>query len=207
MVAGAMIGSVCTVILLASTAAPGFEGLASEARTVNNLGRYLEEMIGDCDHDTPGFDEKACRAEVAKVQRSRKGTLLRVLRDDVRDQITFAGWDDRKKAFRLHLTPLFPERDVAMSIGKPTRFTADGLPVLKNIPIWVSLPKGEAEFAFRRRLERGMVRLELLVRPKAPWQKTRKGEDPVRGLDVELVALRVYPARGSTPLAEQVVGR
>ncbi len=195
------------LLLLLAPAAESYEALATKATPVNNLGRYLEAYLGDCDHDAPDFDQKGCLEKVRAVQKERDGELIKIVRDDVRDQLAFAGWDGRKKAFRLHLTPLFPERDVALTVGKPRRLNADGLPVMKNIPLWVELPKGEAEFAFRRRLERGMVRLELLVRPKGPWQKARKGDKPLRGLEVDLVGIRVLPARGSGHLYQQVYQR
>ncbi|MEQ8272233.1 MAG: DUF6066 family protein [Deltaproteobacteria bacterium] len=196
------------LLLLAPAApnAPSYESLASEATPVNNLGRYLEDYLGDCDHDTPGFDKKGCESKQQTVQKQKNGDLIKIVVDDVRDQLSFAGWDDRKRAYRLHLTPLFPERDVALTVGKPRRLTADGRPILKNIPLWVELPKGEADFAFRRRLERGMVRLELLVRPKGPWKKA-KGDETLRGLEVKLVGLRLLPARGAGQLYQQVYTR
>lgn len=195
------------LLLLLAPAAESYESLASQAKSVNNLGRYLESYLGDCEHDTPGFDRKGCLEDVRGVQSKENGALLKIVVDDVREQLAFAGWDGNKKAYRLHLTPLFPERDVAMTVGKPSRLNSDGQPVMKNMPLWVELPKGEAEFAFRRRLERGMVRLELLVRPKGPWQKARKGEAPLRGLEVVLVGIRMLPARGSGHLFQQVYAR
>lgn len=200
------IGSPVALALLA-LGAPSFSSLSGDATPVNNLGRFLERYIGDCDHsDTPGFDEKACKEEVAAVRRKHRGKLIRVRIENLEGQLKFAGWDKRKNAFRLHLTPFFPERDVAMTVGKPKRYK-EGMPVLRNIPVWVPRPDGEPEFAFRRRLERGMVRLDLLVRPKTTWRKARKDEDAMRGLVVELVALRLLPARGDKPLAERVFSR
>ena len=74
---------------------------------------------------------------------------------------------------------------------------------MKNVPIWVKLPKGEEEFAFRRQLERGMVRLEMLVRPRKAWRMKRKdGDGDYRGVDVALVGVRVYSDHGDV-LAEQ----
>ena len=91
-----------------------------------------------------------------------------------------------------------------MTVGKPERLNKEGYPVMKNIPIWVKSPDGREDFNFRRQLERGMVRLELLVKPKKAWRlKRTNGEPDYRGVAVDLVGLRIYAARGSTVLAEQ----
>lgn len=184
-----------------------YEDLGREAESVKNLGRLLEGYLEDCSLDVPGFDAEACRNRVKINQRAANKKRHRLEIDDVTGQLSFAGWDKRKNAYRLHLVPVFGERGVALTVGKPKRLDRQGQPVMKNIPIWVKRPDGEPEFIFKKRLERGMVRLELLVEPKRAWRMRRKGEDDLRGMETKLVGLRLYAARGDKVLAEQTYGR
>ncbi len=188
-------------VLLLSLGAPAYQSVQRRAESVGNLGRFLERYVGDCDSDDPNFDRAQCEAD-AKAQRAEfQGRLIRLDFDDLRGQIKLVGWDARKNAYRLELTPFFSERGLGLSIGKPKRLTSDGLPVVRNIPIWVKGVGNEPEFVFRRQLDRGMVRLELLVKPKRAW-RLKKGRHTVRGADVSLKGFRLYPSRGDTVLAE-----
>ncbi|MCK6548065.1 DUF6066 family protein [Myxococcota bacterium] len=199
-----MLPSLGHLVLVLAIGAPSYGTLKTDAEPVTNLGRFLERYLGDCDSDDPTFDKKGCEAAVAQAQKRWADKVLVFELDDVSEQLHFAEWDTNKRAFRLHLTPFFGERALALTVGKPERLNADGLPVLKNLPVWVPSPNGSGDLSFRRQLERGMVRLELLVKVKKPWRMKKKGEDgEYRGLDVALVGLRVYSLQGNNVLAEQ----
>ncbi len=188
----------------AAAGAPSYAAVAEDARIINNLGRFLEAYVGDCLSDAPEFDREGCEAQAAAVRKAKRGTRYRVEVDDLTGKVRFNGWDKRRKAFRLLLTPFFEDRNLALTTQKPRARKADGLPVVKNLPIWVKVPDGEAEFAFRRRLERGMVRVELVVTPGAPWAiKRRDGEGWFRGVSAKLLGLRVVGLRTDAVLAEQ----
>ena len=187
--------------------APGYAELSKDAERVANLGRLHEAYHEDCEVDTPGFDKAGCDRRAALAQREANGQLLEVEVDDLGGILAFAGWDQRKQAFRLHLVPLFDERGLGMSVGRPRKADAQGRPVLDNIPIWVQKPQGEPELLFKKRLQRGMVRLTMLVRPKRAWRMKRREGDDMRGMEVELVALRLLAARGGATLAEETYGR
>lgn len=203
MVQVAMLSSAALLALLLA-ASPDYATVRGMAEPVSNLGRFLEQYLGDCESNEPSFDRKGCEAEAAKRQKRYAEQVIMVEIEDPEDQLHFAEWDSRQNAYRLHLTPFFGERALAVSVGKPERLNAEGLPVVKNVPIWVKLPAGESEALFRRQLERGQVRLELLLKPRRPWRIKRKnGDADFRGLDVALLGLRVYPMRGQAVLAEQ----
>jgi hypothetical protein len=198
-----MLGGTSILISIISVSSPSYGTLRDTAAPIPNLGRFLERYVGDCDSSDPSFDRRGCEEKAAEEQRKLNGKLI-VIEVENNDQLQFAEWDNSKSAYRLHLTPFFDERAVAMSVGKPDRLNKDGLPVVKIVPIWVKLPKGEEEFAFRRQLERGMVRLEMLVRPKKAWRMKRKdGDGEYRGVDVALVGVRLYTERGQGVLVEQ----
>jgi hypothetical protein len=191
------------MLALSELASPSYSTLRDTADPIPNLGRFLERYVGDCESNDPSFDKKGCEERAAAEQKKLNGKLL-VVEIETNDQLQFAEWDNGKSAYRLHLTPFFDERALALSVGKPDRLNKDGLPVVKIVPIWVKLPKGEDEFAFRRQLERGMVRLEMLVRPKKAWAMKRKdGDGAYRGVDVALVGVRLYTERGQGVLVEQ----
>lgn len=184
--------------------APDYATLRSSAEPVSSLGRFLERFLGDCDSNDPQFDKKSCEAETLNQQKRYLGQVILLEIDNPEEQLHFAEWDARQGAFRLHFTPFIGERALALSVGKPDRLNGEGLPVVKNVPVWVKVPRGETELTFRRLLERGMVRLELLLKPRKPWRIKRKGGDgDYRGVDVALLGLRVYPIRGQNVLAEQ----
>ena len=192
-----------TATILITLASTPYDRVRGGAQTVSNLGRFLEEYVGDCEHDSPGFDKLGCEQKAQSARDRYRGRTLMLEVDGSSDQVSVAEFDPSKGMFRVHFTPFFSERGLGLSVGKPSRLTSEGYPVVKNVPIWVKLPKGESEFIFRRDLERGNVRIELLVKPQRAWiMKSRAGEI-VRGADVALVGVRVYGSRSSEVLAEQ----
>jgi hypothetical protein len=192
-----------TAIFLALLAASPYDRARDSAQTVANLGRFLEEYVGDCEHDTPGFDKTGCERNAKEARERYRGRTLLLEIEGEGDQLKVAEFDSSRGMFRVHFTPFFSERGLGLSVGKPSRLTSEGYPVVKNVPIWVKLPKDQSEFIFRRDLERGNVKIELLVKPRRAWaMKARTGE-VVRGADVALVGVRVYGSRGSAVLAEQ----
>lgn len=200
MVTAAAIG-----ISLWLTASAGYEALLADAEPVSNVGRFLEDYVGNCNpKDAPkDFDKAACLQRVKAAQKSYRGKKLVIELTDVREQLKFGSWDARKKAYRLLLTPMFSERSFGLSIGRPKRLNKAGLPVVRIVPVWVERPDGEPDFIFKNTLKRGMVRLELVVIPRKTWMFRRKNEDPLAGVEVKLLGLRLYEARGSKLLAEQ----
>lgn len=196
------IGLACTTLAIAQA---GYGAIRGQAEAVNNLGRFLESYLGDCLSDDPEFDRAGCERGARDVQKEHNGKLLRFETDDVSSQIEFGGFDEKRGAYLLRFTPFFSERGLALSSGKPASLNKDGLPIVKNLPLWVKLPPGEPEFGFRRQLERGNVRLEVLFRPNKPWlMKAKKGDEVVRGVSVELVGVRLYSGRSDGVIAEQM---
>jgi hypothetical protein len=184
-------------------AAPNYTAQRGEAEVIPNLGRFLESYVGDCLRDDPEFNKAACESVAQNYRRTTQGKLYRVEIDDLGEMIRFSGWDSGRSASRLHLTPFFGERGLAISVGKPSGLEKGG-PVVKNVPIWVKTKGKEEEDDLRRSVDRGLVRLELLMRPGKPWVlKSKDGKDTFRGVDVTLVGLRLYATRGNSVLSEQ----
>jgi hypothetical protein len=197
-----MPSSLPTILSMALASSP-YERAKESAQVVRNLGRFLEEYVGDCEHDEPTFNKVACES-TAKKARDRYGSGTLVIEiEDVAELIRVQSFDAARQTFQLLITPFFSERGLGMSVGKPTRLTPEGFPVVKNVPVTVRLPKGEQDFVFRRQLDRGMVKLELLVRPKNAWRMTKRDGEAVRGAEVALVGVRVYGSSGNGLLAEQ----
>lgn len=192
------------ILILPLVLGTPYDTQRGDAELVRNLGRFLEQYLGDCESDDPAFDKKGCEAAALGVQKEYRNKVLRLELDDVRDQLHLATFDQKRGAYRLHLVPFFGERALAMSVGKPKRVNEEGQPVLDNVPIWVKLPDGQPELIFRRSLERGQVRLELLLKPRGAYRLKRKGDSDIRGADVALVGLRLFQESGDKPLAEQM---
>lgn len=193
---------------LALGAPPTYGALAADADEISSLGRLLEGYLEDCrPKDVPGFDRAACQRRVKAFRQDRKGKRFRLEVTEVEGRLRFAGWDDRKGAYRLLLTPIFGDRGLGLTVGRPRRTNRDGQPIVKVVPIWVERPAGEPELIFKKRLQRGMVRLELLVEPDRPWKLKRKGDTDLRGLAVRLLGLRLKAGRGAKVLAEQTYRR
>jgi hypothetical protein len=190
------------VILGILAGAPTYGSAREGAEVIGNLGRFLESYVGDCLRDDPEFNKAQCEAVARSYRDKSQGKLFRVDVEDMNGMLQFAGWDGGRNAFRLLLTPFFGERGLAVTVGKPSTVSSSG-PVIKNMPIWVkSETKEDGEI--RRAIDRGMVRLELLMRPGKPWAlKSKDGKDVFRGVDVALVGLRLYGTRANAVLSEQ----
>ena len=61
----AMIASAALPVLLLA-ASPDYASLRGSAEPVTNLGRFLEQYLGDCEGSDPAFDKKGCELEAAK---------------------------------------------------------------------------------------------------------------------------------------------
>ncbi len=189
---------------VAAPSAPGFESVRAAAEVVPNLGRFLERYVGECESDDPEFDRKGCETRVEDFQRKHRGKAIRIEIEDVSDVLELSGFDERRKAFRLHLTPFFAARELAVTFERPKPRGADGLPTVGNLPIWITPPADEPDFIFRRKLERGQVRLELVVVPDGTWAIKRKGGDGhYRGVIARPTGIRVLEARSGKVLVEQ----
>lgn len=193
---------VVSLLLTGLLAGTSYDGVLKKAERITNLGRFLEEYVGECESTEPTFDRAGCETRAQQTRSEYRGRTLVVEVGDASERVAFGGWDERRGAYRLLLTPFFSERALGLSVGKP-RLSGSGAPVVKNIPIWVPRPKDEPDFGFRRQLERGMVRLELVVRPQGAWRLRGKGDATVRGAEVSLLGIRVYASRGQRILAEQ----
>ncbi len=205
---GGNVGSTIICILAVTAAASGYDTLSAKAEPVQNLGRLLEGYIGDCDGDASDRGpRKACREAVRRFRQRWRGRLLRVTIEDPGTMMTYAGYDARKKAFRLNLVPFFGARGFGMSVGRPRRLNAEGRPVMRHLPLWVKPPQDTPAFVFRRNLERGMVQLELVVMPRKTYRLRRGDAATVRGLNVRLRGLRLVSARSGDVLVEQTYQR
>lgn len=196
-----MLPWIALTLALAPAAPSSFDAVADTAESVQNLGRLLDTYIGDCDHSGPEFDRRGCELKAAEVRKSYRGRRLRVQPSDLSGLLSLKGFDRRKQAFRLDLVPIFAPRGVAMSIGRPRKLDREGRPVIRTIPIWVKLPDGTPDFVFRRDLERGMVRMELIVQVQRGWQ-LKRGKEHAEGMGVKLLGLRLLDSRGGV-LAEE----
>lgn len=178
------------------------------ATTVESLGRFLEDLLGDCD-GSPGSVSssavRACREEAEKARAAAKGRLFALTRRDVKGKLDGLVWVPSKNAYRVFLTPIFGELGLGLTIGRPTRLNRAGQPVLARRRIWLRRPEGVPEFIFRRDLERGMVLVDLLVEVGRPWRLGRRGQKSVRGLSAKLRGLRVRTR--DAVLTEKLYGR
>ncbi len=194
---------ITTATILVALASTPYERIKESAQTVANLGRFLEEYVGDCAYDDPRFDKTGCEKKAEEARNRYRGHAIVFEVDAESQQLHVAEFDKSRQMFRVHFTPFFSERALGLSVGRPSRLTPEGYPVVKNIPIWVKLPKDQQEFIFRRDLERGLVKLELVVKPQRTWTLKSKSGELVRGAEVALAGVRVYGNRGSDVLAEQ----
>ena len=197
-------------ILLAG--ATPYDRVHAQAKPVPSLGRWLKDYLGECPSAVRGgpehaADRAACVAQARRFRRAWGRKALRVTIDEPTDVLAMVGFDRRKKAFRLNLVPFFSVRGLGLSVGRPRRVTADGRPVMRHWPLWVKLPEDTPPFVFRRNLERGMVQLELIVVPTAPYRLRRSKRTPIRGLEVKLRGLRLIRARSGDVLLERVYQR
>lgn len=179
-----------------------FGQLSQSATRVDNLGRYLDAYVGDCQGNSdPEFDSAACHKKAAGVRSQEKGRRLWVEVDDLEGLIQYRGLDKRKSAYRFDLTPIFAPRSVAMSIGVPKRLDSDGQPRIRQRVLYVPQTSALPERLMRSMVRRGGFRLELVVEVKRGWQ-LKRGRHQALGMATELLALRLSDNRGDVLLEE-----
>ena len=179
-------------------AAPPFES----AQPMPRLDSFLEAYVGTCERRAA-----AARAECERAARGAReranGAAFR-LEGDARAQLSVRGVDERRGVVHLRILPFWSERGLALSVGQPRRLDGQGNPLVRTFDLEVPLPDDEPAFIARRRFEMGRVRLEWVVRPRAPWSLSRPGEDDVRGVAARPVALRIVEPRTGKVVAEKI---
>src|SRR5262245_33848626 len=100
------INAAATIILTTLISSP-YDRVRDSAQTVSNLGRFLEEYVGDCEHDSPGFDRNGCERKAQTARDRYRGRTLILEMEGDGQQITVAEFDQSKNMFRVHLTPFF----------------------------------------------------------------------------------------------------
>src|SRR5262245_12808126 len=119
--------SICTTsIMLLAVAGSPYDKIKETAQSVSNLGRFLEEYVGDCEHDDPRFDKVGCEQKAQDARGRYKGRTLLLEVEPEGQQVSVAEFDRSKNMIRVHFTPFFSERGLGMSVGKPSRLTPEG---------------------------------------------------------------------------------
>lgn len=174
-----------------------FDRAAKEATPIDGLGRFLERVLGACDGvDEDRVDRRVCDKKAEEAREALEGRLLLFESSELAGRFSAPEWDPRKRRYRVLWTPIFGERGLGLTVGRPSRLDSAGNPVLERRALWVDRPSNLPEFIFRRDLERGMVDLELLIVAGDTWRLRRRGGPDVRGLEVELRGLRLRTRSG-----------
>lgn len=189
-------GMLAGLFALAAAGSPGFDAVAASARPIAALDRFLDDAVGRCATPTdPRFDRRGCLAEARRRRRAMADDRWRLDIRGLRGRLDPPVWDRRRRAWRVLLTPIFGERGLGLSVGRPSRVDRAGRPVVRKVPLWVRRPDDLPEFIFRRDLERGKVTLRILVTVGERWSFGR-GERAVEGLSVRLVGWQLVHRSG-----------
>src|SRR5688500_2877885 len=106
-----------TATILITLASTPYDRVRGAAQSVSNLGRFLEEYVGDCEHDSPGFDKFGCEQKAQSARERYRGRTLMLEVDGSSDSVSVAEFDTNKGMFRVHFTPFFSERGLGLSVG------------------------------------------------------------------------------------------
>lgn len=186
-----MIGVISLFALASAAGADDFDRAWAEAEEVSRLEAFLDETVGDCEK-VPNKDgaRRACEREAQSVRRERSGKVFAVRFDDLASRLSDFGFDRKKKQYRVLLTPVFGAGGLGLTLGAPLRLDGAGHPIVRRLPVWLTKPSDVPEPFFRRDVERGLLRMELLFEVERAWRMQRAGH-VVRGLSVRLRGLRL----------------
>ena len=181
-----------------------FQAAWDAAEPIEALGRFLGATVGRC-AGLEGSAIRRCRADADRARAEASGAVraLRVTRP--RGLLGTPSFDPERGRWRVRLTPIFSAEGLGLTVGRPLRLDREGRPVVRTIDLWVDKPSGLPDFVFRRDVERGIVRLQVLVKLGEPWALKRRGRAPARGLSTRLVGYRL--THRSTVLGERLLGK
>jgi hypothetical protein len=195
-----MLGMALVLTTTLVTATDVFEPLKAKAVEVESLQRLLQAYGGGCTSEDL-VEKKECEERAKKEQAFFKGKLLHVNLGGGFERLMEPLETDPGQA-GIILTPVFDVgAGLALTFAKPQKLDKDGNIMVGRMPVDGPLLDDTLMASDIKRLIRtGQVMLEVVCQVKGPWSLARKGGEPVKGLEVQVKAIRLSNRRGGKPI-------
>lgn len=187
-----------TVLLLPALALadvdPRFARLRDQAEPLGSLTSFLDKYIGEC---ASLFSGSSCRASAEAFRGKYEGKrLYMIVGEEAATMVSPGPYQPGKGNYTIHVTPLFPGGDYALTQGAPTQTDAEGTPVLSLVRITGTTPEGWNATSFLRLFSSRQVRAQVVFTPQGVWSLPRKqGGGKQYGVSARLEALLLTHAR------------
>lgn len=189
---------------LSLAAADPFEAVRGKATEVESAQRLLEAYAGAC-HATDPVEEQECAERAKKAQVTFKGKQLYLNLGGGFERLMEPLDNGNGKAGVL-LTPVIDVgAGLALTFSKPQKLSPDGTIIVSRVPVeGVLLDDTMTASDLKRLIKTGQVNLEIVGTVKGSWELKKKGGDPVKGVEMNVTAIRLSHRRTGKPLVSQV---
>ncbi|MBI5496063.1 MAG: hypothetical protein HY904_13650 [Deltaproteobacteria bacterium] len=195
-----MINAVVMVLAWGAVSADPFEASKAKATEVENLARMLEAYGGKCKATDP-VEAQECAQRAKGAQANYKGkTLYAHLGSAFENMMEVAEADGNNVV--VLLTPVVDAgAEVALTFHKPQKLDKEGTIIVPKYPVSGPLLDDTATPGDLKRLVKtGQVTVEIVFTVKGPWQLKKKDGEPVKGLEVQVSAVRLANRRSGKSL-------
>lgn len=189
---------------LAVLAADPFDAAKAKAIEVESAQRLLEAYAGACQATDP-VEERECADRAKKAQAEFKGKQLYVNLGSGFERLMEPLDNGNGKAGVL-LTPVIDVgAGLALTFSKPQKLDKDGTIIVSRVPVeGVILDDTMTPGDLKRLIKTGQVTLEIVGTVKGSWELKKKGGDPVKGVEMNVSAIRLSHKRTGKGLISQV---
>ena len=191
-----------SAIALSLAAGPGgFEAQKKKANDVDNLGKVVATLVGDC--SGADFENAiACQENLAKAEKKIRRQSHYLWLGAAEGLIRYEGMKGKKA--RIILTPMFDAGSgFAMTVGKPLKLDKkSGTPVVKVLVLDGELADGMLESDIKRALRLGMMSVEMVGKFGKPFALKGGSKGAVRGVMFQPKMIRFSNARSGKPIVD-----
>jgi hypothetical protein len=185
----------------AHAAPPTFDGLTKDAVALDRPAQAIAVLVGACDGGD-GTVSGECLENTKELKDKVAGKRVSLDLGAGYDQLlSYAHRGGNGKA-RFVWAPLYDVGNgLALTVGRPQKISESGNVVIGKRPIDGDSPEEYTDLDLRRLAATGQVGIQLVGKFGKPWTMSGGGKT-VRGVPLEVEAMRLYHARTGKTLFE-----
>jgi hypothetical protein len=194
-----------SMMLAAAPAQDPFDAIRAGATEVESLQKLLLAFHPAPCSATDPVEKRACAQKEKASQEPFKGKPLYVSLGHGFDRL-MEPLDAPGGRAAVLLTPIFDlGLGIALTFHRPLRVGKNGSITVPSYPLEDTLQDSElTPGELRRLLRTGQVALEVVGQVKGPWVLHANPRDPVRGVELQVKAVRLRHARTGRALLSHV---
>ncbi len=196
--------NVVVAIALAAAAAP-FDDIKKTAQPVERLPSTVAALVGVCPDGLMVDELEECKKNLSTAAKTYAGKKIYINLGIIEPSfLTFESRDlDTAKLVWAPLLDL--GNGLAITVGKPDKLSDKGNIVVARRPFSGATDPELSDSDLQRAVKTGQVGVEVVGTFGKPWQLNGK-DKIVRGVPLELTALRFYHTRTGKVLVEVTTG-